>query len=123
MSESSELISDILHNILDSIKLVQQRVSEISSANDLKKSPEGVKLLDSISMRLQFIGDSVKRIEKIDRQILAKYPEVEWNKIINFRDFISHHYEMLNHEIIYDICIWKIPQLKSVVEKMLKEIQ
>ena len=123
MSESSKLISDILHNILDSIQLVQQRVSEISSADDFKKSPEGIKLLDSISMRLQFIGDSVKRIEKINRQILANYPEVEWNKIINFRDFISHHYEMLNHEIIYDICTGKIPQLKSVVEKMLKEIQ
>ncbi|MDZ4846595.1 MAG: HepT-like ribonuclease domain-containing protein [Chitinophagales bacterium] len=92
MSEPNDLIPDILHNINDSIKLVEQRISKISSAVDFMKEPEGVKLLDSISMRLQFIGESVRKIEKTDQSFLLRYPEIEWNKIINIRNFISHHY-------------------------------
>jgi len=92
MSEPNDLIPDILHNINDSIKLVEQRISKISSAVDFMKEPEGVKLPDSISMRLQFIGESVRKIEKTDQSFLLRYPEIEWNKIINIRNFISHHY-------------------------------
>jgi len=92
MSEPNDLIPDILHNINDSIKLVEQRISKISSAVDFMKEPEGVKLPDSISMRLQFIGESVRKIEKTDQSFLLRYPEIEWYKIINIRNFISHHY-------------------------------
>ena|SRR5688500_1642512 len=121
MSEGVDVIPDILHHLYNSIILVEERTAEISSANDFTEIPEGIKLLDSISMRLQFIGESVKKIEKIDQSFLSRYPEIEWTKIINFRNFISHHYEMLNHEIVYNICTEKIPQLKIAVEKMIKE--
>ena len=44
---------------------------------------------------------------------------MEWNKIIRFRDFISHHYEMLDYEIIYQICNEYLPQLELVLKQEL----
>jgi len=71
-------------------------------------------------MRLQVIGESVKKIQKTDLAFLNRYAEIEWDKIARFRDLVSHHYEHVDHEIVYDICRNHIPRLKDVTEKMIK---
>jgi len=75
-------------------------------------------LLDAISMRLQVIGELVKQIHQIAPNYLAAYKEIDWNKIARFRDFVSHHYEQIDYEIVYDICKNHIPKLYQVVQKM-----
>jgi len=113
-------ITDILDLMLESIKLVQERFSRIKNPDDFVSSPEGVTLLDAISMRLQVIGESVKRIQKRDPVFLSAYPEIEWDKIARFRDLVSHHYEHGDHEITFDICKNHIPKLGEFVEKLIR---
>jgi uncharacterized protein with HEPN domain len=104
--------------MLQSIHLVQDRFSKIEMADDFILSPEGVTLLDAISMRLQVIGESVKQIQKADPSILERNKGIEWDKIAKFRDLVSHHYEHVDHEIIYDICNVHIPKLKDAVQNL-----
>jgi uncharacterized protein with HEPN domain len=73
-------------------------------------------------MRLQVIGESVKRIQKKDISFLNQYAEIGWDKIARFRDLVSHHYEHVDHEIVYDICQNHIPRLRHVTEKMVKDL-
>jgi uncharacterized protein with HEPN domain len=115
-------VLDILDLILESIKLVQKRFSKIRVPDDLVVTAEGVTLLDAVSMRLQVIGESVKRIEKNDPSLLQRYAEIEWDKIARFPDLVSHHYEHVDHEIVYDICETHIPKLREVIQKMRSEI-
>ena len=117
---SEEEIVDILDLLLESIILVQERFSKITESEDFVSTWEGVTFLDAISMRLQVIGESVKRIQKKDLSLLNGYVEIEWDKIARFRDLVSHHYEHVDHEIVYDICQNHIPRLKNVIEKMIK---
>jgi len=77
-------------------------------------------ILDSICMRLQVVGELVKKIQKIDPDVFEKYPEIEWQNIMKLRDIISHHYEHVDHEIIYDICMNHLPNLKNVVQLIYK---
>ena len=119
---SKDEIIDILDLMIESIHLVQERFSKLQVPDDFVLTPEGVTLLDAISMRLQVIGESVKRIEKTDLSLLQRYAEIEWDKIARFRDLVSHHYEHVDHEIVYDICNSHIPRLKKVIQKMIKEL-
>jgi len=119
---SKEELTDLLDQIFHSIQLVSVRFSRIDTPDELVSSPEGVTLLDAISMRLQVIGESVKRIQKISPSYLEGYSDIEWFKIAKFRDLVSHHYEHVDHEIIYDICKVHIPILKKTVEKMHSDI-
>ena len=119
---SKDEIIDILNLMIESIRLVQERFSKLQVPDDFVLTPEGVTLLDAISMRLQVIGESVKRIEKTDLSLLQRYAEIEWDKIARFRDLVSHHYEHVDHEIVYDICNSHIPRLKKVIQKMIKEL-
>ena len=47
------------------------------------------------------------------------YPEIL--NVIRFRDYVSHHYEQLEHEVVFDICSLKIPLLKDCISSLLKK--
>ena len=71
-------------------------------------------------MRLQVIGESVKRIQKKDPLFFNSYADVEWNKIARLRYLVSHHYGHVDHEIVYDICQNHIPRLRETILRMMK---
>jgi len=115
------IIQDNLQLIMESIVLIGNRFSTINSADDLVSSEDGVLMLDAIAMRLQVVGELLKKINKVDNSILENYPEVEWNKIMKLRDIVSHHYEKMDHEIIFDICKNHVPRLKSTIHKIIEK--
>jgi len=118
-----DIVSENIRIIIESIELIENRFERIDLANDFVSSANGILILDAVSMRLQIIGELLKKIDKIDSNLFNKYPEVEWEKVMRLRDIISHHYEMIDHEIIYDICRNHIPQLKATVQKIIDDDQ
>lgn len=120
---SDELVSDNLEIVLEAVALIETRFAKMKSSDEFVRNAEGVLLLDAISMRLQVIGEMIKKIDKLDGNLLQRYPEIEWEKIMKLRDILSHHYDRVDHEIVYDICKFHIPILKTAVEKMLRQIQ
>ena len=72
--------------------------------------------------RLQVTGETVRKIQKLNPTLLADYYGVEWDKISRFRDFVSHHYDQIDHEIVHDICKVHIPKLKSMLVKILSDL-
>ena len=112
---SDVLVTDNLQDIISSIELIEQRFKSIAGADAFVLSEAGVLILDSICMRLQIVGELLKKVQKLDPSVFGKYPEIEWQNIMKLRDIISHHYEHVDHEIIYDICKNHLPNLKKAV--------
>ena len=117
-----EEISDCLDLMLDSIKLIESRFQKVGSPGAFVQSSEGVTLLDAIAMRLPVIGESVRKIQKMDSSFLGPYSDVEWDKIARFRDLVSHHYDQVDHEIVFDICKVHIPMLKLTLQRIFPDI-
>jgi len=113
-----EELIDYLDLMLESVELIDKRFSRIRSAEDFVLSPDGVTILDAVSMRLQVIGESVRKIQKTAPSFLNSYPGIEWDKLARFRDLVSHHYTQIDHEIVYDICKVHIPKLKETLQRM-----
>jgi len=111
-------ILDLLDLMLESVGLIEMRFSRIRLPGDFVLSSDGVTLLDSVSMRLQVIGESVRKIQKLDASFLRSYSMVDWDKLARFRDLVSHHYTHVDHEIVYDICKTHLPKLKDTLQKM-----
>jgi uncharacterized protein with HEPN domain len=65
-----EEIVDYLDLMLDSIALIEGRFATMNSPDEFVQSMDGMTLLDAISMRLQVIGESVRKIQKIAPLIL-----------------------------------------------------
>jgi uncharacterized protein with HEPN domain len=51
---------ELLNYIVESITLINERFQEINSSEDFLYDNKGLEKLDSISMRLQTIGEAVK---------------------------------------------------------------
>ena len=113
-----EEVADYIELIIESIELIENRFSRVGSPGEFVQSEDGVTLLDAISMRLQVIGESVRKIQKTEPAFLGSHRQIEWDKIARFRDLVSHHYEQVDHEIVYDICKVHIPELKQVLKKI-----
>ena len=120
---SNELLIALFENIFESIELIEKRFKPIKKADDFIFLEDGIDRLDAIAMRLQVIGEELKKVDKSNIGFLAQYPQIEWKKIKGIRDIISHHYVDINVEIIYDICIEKMVPLKSVVAEILDDLK
>jgi uncharacterized protein with HEPN domain len=117
-----EELFDYLELMLHSIELIESRFQKIRQSGEFVESSDGITILDAISMRLQVIGETVRKIQKVDQSFLSRYTEIEWDKIARFRDLVSHHYDQIDHEIVFDICKVHIPKLKSTVEGIQSEL-
>ena len=118
---SNNIQKDYFESILEAILLIEERSVAIKKAEDFVLSSNGTMVLDSIAMRLQVIGELIKKIEKTDPNILEKYPQVQWPMIMRLRDIISHHYDIIDHEIIFDISKKHLPDLKKIVSRIIQE--
>jgi len=67
---------------------------------------------DAIVRNLEIIGEAVKRLPK---ELIKKYPEIEWKKIAGLRDILVHAYFGIDIEIVWDIVQNKIPELKDQI--------
>jgi hypothetical protein len=55
------VIQDRFQRILESITLIKARTAKVEKATDLVRPEDGAVLLDSIALRLQVIGEHVKK--------------------------------------------------------------
>ncbi len=120
---SKELIVKKLLDVSESIEMVLRRSSKINAPKDFTTSGEGGELFDSILMRLQMIGEVLKKVAKTNPEILQRHPEIEWNKVIGLRDVISHDYMFVDEGVIFSICKDKIPKLKEAVIQIITELE
>jgi uncharacterized protein with HEPN domain len=95
-----------LETILDHIIVCNKRFSEIHNPTDFISTDFGKTLLDAIVTRLQAIGENLKNTSRKHNLLQTNYPEIEWNKIIRFRDF----------EIVYEICEDYLPKLEVIIK-------
>lgn len=118
------LVVEILEQIANAVDVVLTRFSVVDSSDYFLDSPEGMEKLDAICMQLIAIGESLKKIDKVtNKELLSKYPEVDWKGAKGIRDIISHHYFDLDAQEIYYVCDQKLPQLKVVIDKILHDLR
>ena len=74
-----------------------------------------IDLQDATLMRLQVIGENIR---KIPSNIKKKNKELKWKKFERLKNLISHRYESINWEIIWNFIEVNLPELKKEVLKL-----
>lgn len=117
-------ITDRLNLIVEAIDILTERCADIHTANDFLVSPWNVIVFDSCVMRLQSIGEYVKKIDdKTDRMLLTNYPQIPWEKIIGQRNIISHEYSNVDEEKIFITIKKYLAPLKEVILLIIEDLK
>ncbi len=112
-----------LDAILEYLHRVEAYFSGIEAPQDFIASVEGTKSLDAISMMLVSVGESVKRIDKLtDGGYLFRYHEIDWRGVMRTRDILTHHYEKVDHEIVFHVCTNHVQPLRRIIERMIRDL-
>ncbi len=115
---------ELLKFILDSIEMIKDRFEGITSSDDFMYSKDGMTKLDSISMRLQSIGEALKNIDKRDRDFLLEVADkTYWSNIIKTREIITHHYIDIDSETIFMICDEKLDDLENKISILMNKLK
>ena len=124
MSDKERLrIYDLLDMIQDSIRTIQTRTSHITCGNDFLLTPDNSFILDGVCMKLIFIGESIKTIDKLSEGCLfVSYPQIPWKAIMKLRDLIAHHYFRIDSDSIYSTIVDDLPLLSETLETVRQEL-
>ena len=69
---------------------------------------------------LEIVGEAVKRLPA---DLRSRHPSVPWKEIAGTRDRLSHGYDDVEHQVLWDAVQNDVPRLLVTVEQMLKDLK
>lgn len=69
---------------------------------------------------LEIIGEASK---KLPEDVKTIQPDIEWRKVSGMRDRLIHDYFGVDYKIVWDVAVNKLPDLRVMLESLLKEIK
>lgn len=119
-----EELLERLENIKLAINRIFVRNENINTEDDYYCSALGMEKLESTSMLLIAIGESLKGIDKLTNgNLLSKYPTVNWKAAKGMRDVIAHNYFQLDAAIIFSTVKEDIPVMLESINQMINDLR
>lgn len=82
-------------------------------ADESYESFENNELVKSATLqKLVLIGEAAARVSK---ELKEKYPEIEWQDIVAFRNIAVHEYFAVSWKITWDTAVKDIPELNRAI--------
>ena len=69
---------------------------------------------------MEVLGEAVKRLPAELRQ---RYPQVAWRLVAGMRDKISHGYDAVDYQTLWETVQRDVPVLLTTVEQMLRDLE
>ena len=96
-----------------------EHIMEYTESYDYNRFLNDYKTIDAVIRNFEIIGEAVKNIPD---EIKTLYPDVPWIEMYSLRNRIAHTYFGIDYEIIWDIISNYLPDNKSQIETISKEI-
>lgn len=118
------LVKRLLLKIEATLQSVQERVSVFNSLDDFLTSPQGMLVLDAVSMQLIAIGETLKSIDKLTRkQLFPNYTNIPWSKVKGMRDILAHHYFEIEADEVWWVLQHEIQPLQQTIKQIISDLK
>jgi uncharacterized protein with HEPN domain len=115
---------DLLQQIVEYLEMAQKSFEAVTDADFFRASHTGQEKLASICMFMMVVGEQLKKIDKLTHgNLLSKYANIAWKRIMGFRDIIAHSYGSINSKVVYRICTNEIEPLLNTVKQIISELE
>ena len=97
-----------IHDSLKNIVLFTEGMDFDMYQSDLKTK-------HAVERNFEMIGEAAARLPL---EFKSKNAQIEWRVMKDFRNFIIHEYFGINDQTVWDIIIYKIPDLLLQIQKL-----
>lgn len=101
---------------LQHILLSLEKIDAFIKGESKKSFHEDQKLQCAVLLQFIIIGEAIIHVE-ITKLIKYDYP---WHKVRSFRNLIAHEYFQIKMDAVWEIIISDVPDLKTVIMKILE---
>jgi uncharacterized protein with HEPN domain len=104
-----------IQHILDEISFIQKSIAE----NDLSKAGflHNDAYKRAFTRSLEIIGEAVKNLPS---EFYKQNPLIPWKQMAGMRDRLIHAYFAVDYELVWDVVINHLPDLKKELEKLIR---
>jgi len=101
-----------IHHIADRVEKITEYAKNHTQEEFINNEWDQAALM----RHLEIVGEAANNLES---EFRAKYPEVQWRKIIDLRNVLIHNYLEVDIEIMWSIVSHDIPLLKREIDAIL----
>jgi len=112
---SEREIKNLLEDIYDAVMKIISYTKEMSYDDFMQDD----KTIDAVVRNFEIIGEASNRIPD---DFKTEHPEIEWRRIIGFRNRIIHEYFGIDYENLWRIKNENIPILSEFMKQILDEL-
>ena len=98
------------------VVLAAQQIRRYSQGIDRARLESNDEKQAAILYRIIIIGEATKRLSQTFRQ---QHPNIAWREMAGMRDRITHVYDQVNLDVVWDVVHNKIPELLAQIEPLL----
>jgi uncharacterized protein with HEPN domain len=109
MRSEAQFLFDILDASDAIAAFIRGKTLEEFASDDLLRS--------AVLMKLFVVGEAVAQVSEQTRD---RYPEIPWDAIRGFRNFVAHQYFHLRWDIVWNSATIRVPELATKVEEILR---
>jgi uncharacterized protein with HEPN domain len=103
-------------DVLDAIEKIERYTAGLTfdqfEANEM--------VLDAVVRNLEIIGEATRYIPATLRE---RYTQIEWSRVVGFRNIVIHAYFAVDVEIVWTIATQRLSELKAVLTEMLEDYE
>jgi len=97
-----------------------RRAQELCAANTLPQILADWQKRAAFERVMEVLGEAVKRLPP---ELTSRYPAVDWRGIAGMRDRVSHGYDAIDYDILWQAVQTRVPGLLATIEQMLRELE
>jgi len=119
MNRHPERTEDYLEHMLNALERVQRYTAGKSKTDFMADTL----IQDGVLRNLGIIGEAAHRLLAESPEYAAKHPEIPLAKIYGTRNRITHAYEEVDMEIVWNLVLYDVPALQPKIAVALNELR
>jgi uncharacterized protein with HEPN domain len=119
MSLHPERAQDYLEHILEALERIQQYTAGKSQAEFMASTF----FQDAVLRNLGILGEAARRLLTDAPEFAERHPEIPLAKIYATRNRITHAYEEVDMEIVWNLVVNDVPALQPKIAAALSEFK
>jgi uncharacterized protein with HEPN domain len=119
MTGHPERAGDYLEHVLTAL----ERMQRYTAGKSVKDFRADTLLQDGVLRNLSIVGEAAHRLLVDSPEFAAKHPEIPLAKIYATRNRLTHAYEEVDLDIVWNLVQFDVPDLKQKIAAALSDLR